>query len=117
MAEFDIGKLFAEYQIDKIFGTEPPIPGKGASSSVPAGSGNAPIANETNNGLDDGPIDFRDAASTPPIATGGPPLLFGGGNAPYASFLTSNVEPVNLGNDHGWRKSGLFGDDLDWYLI
>jgi hypothetical protein len=117
MAEIDIGKIFAEYQIDKVFQNPPPIsgPGKGGSSSGSAGSGNAPIGNQADNGLADSPIDFGDAASTGPIVTGGAPLLLGAENA--VPFLTGNVEPLKLGSDHGWPKSGLFGDDPDWYLI
>jgi hypothetical protein len=119
MAEIDIGKIFAEYQIDKIFQNPPPIsgPGKAGSSSAPTGSGTAPIGNQTSNGPDDRPIDFGDAASTAPIATSGAALSLGGGDAPYAPLLTSDVEPLKLGSDHGWPKSGLFGDDPDWYLI
>ena len=117
MAEIDIGKILAEYQIDKFFQNPPPItgPGKGASSSGAAGSENAPIGNQTNSGPDDGPINFGDAAITAPIATGDAPLLLGGGNT--APFLTGDVEPLKLGSDHGRLKSGLFGDDPDWYLI
>ena len=117
MAEFDIGKIFAEYQIDKVFQNPPPImgPGKGASSSGRPAAETLQSVTKPTMGWTDGPINFGDAAITAPIATGDAPLLLGGGNT--APFLTGDVEPLKLGSDHGWPKSGLFGDDPDWYLI